>query len=173
MRKTQKIRYAFFGSVVTFVALVIVSMGVSPLIAQRNGVSRSEDPDEASIFDEIQCTKLTVVDKAGKKAIVLDAMEEANHIILYDQTGDPGLHLWVSEGQHSITVLDNRLQAGVSIASGENGKGISIHDKSGKVALNLFVTQTLMGTGIVIYDQAGNIKWTTPVSPRRSGEDEQ
>ncbi len=105
MCNKQKIRYAFFGSVVTFALMAMVAVGVSPLIAQRDGMSRSEDPDEASRFDEIQCTKLTVVDKAGKKAIVLDAMEEANHIVLYDQKGHPGLHLWASEGEHSINVL--------------------------------------------------------------------
>ena len=170
MCNKQKIRYAVFGSVVTFALMAMVAIGVSPLIAQRNGVSRSEDPDEASRFDEIQCTKLTVVDKAGKKAIVLDAMEEANHIILYDQKGHPGLHLWASEGQHSINVLGNGSQTGVSIASGENGNGISIHDNAGKVALNLFVTQTLMGTGIVVYDQTGNVKWVTPASPPSTGE---
>lgn len=159
MRHKQNIRYAVFGSMITFVVLVIVSMGVSPLIAQKNGV-----------FDEIQCDQLTVVDKAGKKAIVLNAMAEANHIILYDQKGQPGIHLWSSEGYHSISVLDDSTQTGVSIASGENGKGISIHDNAGKVALNLFVTQTLMGTGIVVYDQAGNIKWATPASPPSTGE---
>ena len=87
MSNAQKIRYAVLGSVIMFVVMVMVAMGVSPLIAQKNGV-----------FDEIQCRQLTVVDKVGKKAIVLNAMEEANHILLYDQKGQPGLHLWASEG---------------------------------------------------------------------------
>lgn len=82
MHKKQKIRYAVFGSVITFVLMVMVAIGVSPLIALNNGV-----------FDEIQCTQLTVVDKAGKKAIVLNAMEEANHIMLFDKKETPVLHL--------------------------------------------------------------------------------
>ena len=153
MSNTQKIRYAVFGSVITLVLMVIVAMGVSPLIARNNGV-----------FDEIQCRQLTVVDKAGKKAIVLDAMEEANHILLYDQKGRPGLHLWASEGQHSINVLDDSNQTGVHLVSRENGNAISIHS-NGKAVLNLFVREPPIGTGIVIRDQAGNIKWTTPVPP--------
>ena len=91
-----------------------------------------------------------MVDKAGKKAIVLDAMEEANHILLYDQKETPALHLWVSEGEHSIGVLNETLQTAVSLVSRENGNGISIHDKAGKAALNLFVTQTPMGNGISV-----------------------
>jgi hypothetical protein len=163
MSNTQKIRYAVFGSVITFVVLVIVAMGVSPLIARNNGV-----------FDEIQCRQLTVVDKAGKKAIVLNAMEEANHILLYDQKGHLGLHLWASEGYHSISVLDDSNQTGVSLVSRENGNAISIHS-NGKVALDLFVREPPIGTGIVIRDQAGNIKWTTlaPIVPFPTAEGEQ
>ena len=159
MSNKQKIRYAVLGSVITFVGMMIVAMGVSPLIAQKNGV-----------FDEVQCTKLTVVDKAGKPAIVLNAIDEANHIMLFDKKGKPGVHLWVSEGQHSIAVLDEVGQTAVSLRALENGNGISIHDKAGKVALNLFVTQTPMGNGIVVYDQAGNIKWAIPISPPTGGE---
>ncbi len=163
MSNTQKIRYAVLGSVITFVVLVMVAMGGFPLIAQRNGVSHSEDPDASSVFDEIQCRQLTVVDKAGKKAIVLNAMEEANHILLYDQKGRPGLHLWASEGQHSISVLDHSNQTGVSLFSHENINAISILS-NGKAALNLFVGEPPIGTSIVIRDQAGNIKWATPVT---------
>lgn len=153
MSNTQKIRYAVLGSVIMFVVMVMVAMGVSPLIAQKK-----------SVFDEIQCRQLTVVDKAGKKAIVLNAMEEANHILLYDQKGHPGLHLWASEGQHSISVLDDSTQTGVSLVSRENGNALSIYS-NGKVVLSLFVREPPIGTGIVIHDQAGNIKWTTPVTP--------
>ena len=115
MGSKQKIRYAVFGSVITFVLMVVVAIGVSPLIVQKNGV-----------FDEIQCTQLTVVDKAGKKAMLLNAMEEANHIMLFDKKGVPGLHLWVSEEQHSIGVLDKVGQTAVSLRARENGNGISI-----------------------------------------------
>ena len=69
MRNKQNIRYVVLGSVMTAIGIVMVAMGVS---SQKNGV-----------FDEIQCTQLTVVDKAGKKAILLNAMEEANHILLF------------------------------------------------------------------------------------------
>lgn len=59
MSSTQKIRYAVFGSVITFV-LMMVGQGISPLIAEKNGVSHSKDPNASSVFDEIQCTKLTL-----------------------------------------------------------------------------------------------------------------
>ena len=159
MRNKQQIRYAVFGSVITFVLIVMVATGVSPLIALNNGV-----------FDEIQCRQLTVVDKAGKKAIVLNAMEEANHIMVFDQKETPALHLWASEGQHSIGVLDKVGQTAVSLRALESGNGLSIHDKAGKIALNLFVTQTPMGNGIVVYNQEGNIKWAIPITPPTEGK---
>ena len=158
MNNKRKIYYAVWGMVITFVGIGMGAMVTSSLIAQKNGV-----------FDEIQCTKLTVVDKTGKPAIVLNTIDEANHIMLFDKKGKPGIHLWVSEGQHSIGVLDETGQTAVSLRALENGNGISIHDTAGKVALNLFVTQTPMGNGIVVYDQAGNIKWTTPVTPPTGG----
>ena len=87
----------------------------------------------------------------------------------FDKKETPGLHLWVSEGPHSIGVLDKVGQTAVSLRALENGNGLSIHDKAGKIALNLFVTQTPMGNGIVVYDQASNIQWTIPATPSTGG----
>ncbi len=72
--------------------------------------------------------------------------------------------------------FDDSSQTGVRLVSRENGNAISIHS-NGKVALDLFVNEPPIGTGIVIRDQAGNIKWTTPVIgpvvPSPTGEGKQ
>ena len=52
-----------------------------PLIAQHDGV-----------FDEIQCSKLRMVNISGKNAVLLDAAYDSNGVVVYDKEGNKRLH---------------------------------------------------------------------------------
>ncbi len=86
MKKKVSVRDMVLGAGIMLVGLGIGAIVSPPLIAQRYGV-----------FGEIQCTRLTVVDESGNKAIVLaggDGGEyEENHLSIYYPQGEEGIRL--------------------------------------------------------------------------------
>ena len=76
MNQKQRFGYTTLGAVIMLVGIGMVSIVSPPLIAQRDGV-----------FGEIECTKLRVVDKAGKTAVRLSADENGNHVTVVDKMG--------------------------------------------------------------------------------------
>jgi hypothetical protein len=76
MNHKQKLGYIVLGAVIMLVGIGIGVVVSPPLIAQRN-----------EVFGEIECTKLTVVDKSWKSAIELATDEDGSHIRINDKTG--------------------------------------------------------------------------------------
>ena len=78
MKRRICVRSMGLGAVIMLIGLAVGAIVSPPLIAQRNGV-----------FDEIQCTKLTVVDNMGEKAVVLRSDKKTgNRVIVLDNMGN-------------------------------------------------------------------------------------
>ena len=101
MNHRQKFGYTVLGAVIMLVGIGVGSIVSPPLIAQRDGV-----------FGEIECTKLKVVDKAGKAAISLFADEDQNYVVLYDKA---------------------RQEWAVALVAGEEHNDVVIYDKAGGI----------------------------------------
>ncbi|RKU08580.1 hypothetical protein C6502_15325 [Candidatus Poribacteria bacterium] len=122
MNHKQKVGYMALGAVIMLVGLAVGAIVSPPLIAQSNGV-----------FDEIRCSKLTVVDKNGNEGIIVVSMEEGNGVIILDEDGKTAIELsaFASKPQFYPNAL-------VAIA------------------------KSPLLNGIKIYDEAGEIKWKAP-----------
>ena len=69
MNHKQKLGYILLGAGIMAVGITIGQFITPDIEAQNSGV-----------FDEIQCSKLTMVGKARKEAVVLTANEEGNRV---------------------------------------------------------------------------------------------
>ena len=76
MNHKQKLGYTVLGAVIMLIGIGVGSIVCPPLVAQRNGV-----------FDEIVCSKLTVVDEMGKVAIRSAALKTGHSILIFDDKG--------------------------------------------------------------------------------------
>ena len=172
MNYKQKLGYTVLGAVIMLIGLGLGAIVSPPLIAQRNGV-----------FDEIECSKLTVVDRSGERAIDLSTNLLGNTITVYDREGNQRVGLLVDD-ESSIVYLKNKLgNTGVGLASEEDnvitvydklskpavtlhsadimGNGMLITDKAGSTAIQL-ESGTTYGNSISVWDKAGQISWSTP-----------
>ena len=74
MNRKQKLGYILIGAGIMALGITI-GQSVTPNIeAQSNGV-----------FDEITCRRLKIVDKLGRDAIILNAGEETNSMLIFDK----------------------------------------------------------------------------------------
>ena len=58
------------------------------------------------MFGDITCRSLTVLDKEGKKAILLDAYGDGNTIIVNDMNGKTAAYMGSIEGSNSVSIFD-------------------------------------------------------------------
>ena len=97
MNYKQELGYTTLGA-----AIMLIGMWLSPLIsppvtAQHNGV-----------FDKIQCTSLTVVDKQGKPAVVLYSTEEwGNSVNVANKQGKLAVRLASHKDENGVVVVYN------------------------------------------------------------------
>ena len=172
MNYKQKLGYTFLGAAIMLVGLGIGAVVSPPLIAQRNGV-----------FDEIECSKLTVVDRNGERAIDLSTNILGNTITVYDREGNQRVGLLVDD-ESSIVYLKNKFgNTGIGLAAEDDnvitvydklstpvvtlhssdiiGNGMLITDKAGSTAIQLESGATY-GNSISVWDKASNISWSVP-----------
>ena len=105
MNRLQKFLYTLWGAVIMAIGITIGAIVCSPLVAQENG-----------FFDKVVCHELEVVDKDGKKAIVLQSNrgdDSANRVIIYDpenkRANVVGVELVSDEGFiNSVRIKDKR-----------------------------------------------------------------
>ena len=151
MNHKQKLGYTVLGAVIMLVGLGIGAIVSPPLIAQSDGV-----------FDEIRCSKLTVVDKNGKPAIVLATIEGLNGVTIFDKAGKIAINLVsLNRRGNSITVANRAGGPAIFLGVTEDGNYVFVVNKAGKQAVGLSSDNEL-GNFVTIYDGAGNIKWTAP-----------
>ena len=173
MNYKQKLGYTLLGAAVMAVGIIIGQLSTPNIEAQSNGV-----------FDEIQCNKLTVVDRWARPAIILYAVEHGNGILVNNTADEPTLFLVASEDEHSlifantvgnpavrlmsnkeegnrISVIDNAGKEAVLLHGGETGNGVFVRDKAGDTAMSLLVNKFL-GNKITVSETALNNRWETP-----------
>ena len=150
MKRKICVRSMFLGAVIMLIGLSVGAIVSPPLIAQRNGV-----------FDEIQCTKLTVVDNMGKKAVELDGSERVNEIVVYNKQGGRGVVLHNSELGSFVTLADKQGKGAIVLSSygdlvaKEDWSSVTIYNKQGKGVVMLHSTE-YGGRVDVLNNQAKN-----------------
>ena len=148
MNYRQKLGYTILGSVIMLIGMSVSSILSPPSVAQNNGV-----------FDEIQCNKLTVVNKAGRPAILLASTEgEMNFIGISNPVGEPASILYSSGKENGLSIHNQAGTLTVNARSTEQGGDIRLFNEEEKPAIALLggLTSNESGNGIILYNQVGD-----------------
>ena len=158
MTYKQKFRYTLLGTVTMLIGLAVGVIISPPLIAQRSGG-----------IDEIVCSKLTIVDKYGEPAIVLDITEESgNAIKIFNFEGKKGAqlsagggsHLYLnnSSGEKVFRVFATDLFTTMDINHGDKGTGIACRVFNGRSSsMEIYTPLRKGGLELLASYQVGNI----------------
>ena len=108
MQNKQKLGYMALGAGILALGIIIGQWVTPDIEAQNNGV-----------FDKITCRELEVVDKDGKKAIVLQSSEEGvSRIVVYESQNNranvAGITMAVADYANQVIIADKT----------HNGEGI-------------------------------------------------
>ena len=107
MNHKQKLGYTLLGAGIMALGITIGQFVTPDIEAQRNGV-----------FNEITCRKLTVVDKTGKDAIILDAggLPGRNYIEILNPHGKDAFRVSASRISTNLSMMNSEgfLNAGLS-----------------------------------------------------------
>ncbi len=108
MNHKQKLGYILLGAGIMAVGITIGQFITPDIEAQSNGV-----------FNEITCRKLTVVDTAGKDAIVLNATRFTRHnqIVLFNTDGKEAVTLNSAGDYNGILVHNHKGEAMIGLTS--------------------------------------------------------
>ena len=154
MNHKQKLGYILLGAGIMALGIIIGQWVTPDIEAQADGV-----------FDEIRCSKLTVVDKVGNRAIVLDSHKGGNGITVYEAS-NRAIVLFSNNSASSVSVLDKAGNRVVYLDNHKGGSGITVSDEAGNPAMSLISTNSSAPSGgdnfITIHDRAGNIRWEAP-----------
>ncbi len=131
MNHKQKFLYTLLGAGIMAVGITIGQFITSDIEAQSHGV-----------FDKIICRELEVVDKDGKKAIVLRSNEDYNKVIVYNpqskRANVVGVRLVAFDnGNNAVQVCDKQGGVGVVLSSTNIGNAMSITRSQEKSAIML------------------------------------
>ena len=186
MKRRICVRSMGLGAVIMLIGLAVGAIVSPPLIAHGGaGV--------IGVFGEIVCTGLTVIDKDGNKAIVLNAEKWGNEVSVYDKKGNEVAILHADrpspagQGGNGVSVYDSHSNGRAHLrADKEWGNGVFVYDWHGNGAAFLISTEignrvsvnrafthgqaaidlrAYHGNGITLYDTEGNIKWEKWVEP--------
>ena len=173
MNYKQKLGYTALGAVIMLVGLGLGAIVSPPLIAQKDGA-----------LDEIQCSRLTVVDKTGQSVVAMGTDEEGrNTITLFNEVGKEAVHLFADKQQTSVKISRPSGTEAIHLFGAERLGAILLDDDAGKIAVSLSVadkvtrgvllfdeegesavtlTSNILGNNVTVYDSAGNKKWVAP-----------
>ena len=144
MNYKQKFRYTVLGALIMLVGLGLGAIVSPPLIAQKY-----------SLLDEVRCTKLTVVDKYDKPAMILSSDEATgNGIILFDQAGKEAAVLLASKQTNSLGIYNKVGIPAVSLGSSEKGSDLMLVNEEGKMAISLIAVKGL-GRILTVFNEEG------------------
>ncbi len=119
MNHKQKLMYMLLGAGIMAIGIIIGQVVTPNIEARSNGV-----------FDEIQCTKLTVVDKAGKDAIVLKPhpLSFGNEILIFAPDGKEAIRLSAGRLVNSIGINNQAGKRQVGLSAFTDRNLMFIHD---------------------------------------------
>ena len=115
MNHKQKLGYTLLGAGIMAVGITIGQWVTPDIKAQNN-----------SVFDEIRCSKLTVVDKNGNEGVILVSLEEGSGVIVLDEHGKTAIEL----SAFASKPLYNAIQA---IERSPLLNVIKIYDEAGEI----------------------------------------
>ena len=126
MNTKQKLGYTIFGAVIMLVGMSVGSILSPTLIAQQNGV-----------FDEIQCTKLTVVNELGEERIRIDAPGRFASFRMFDGDDTP-FRLYHSDNHVSMSLNSDPssdFAGSIDLSASNTGSGLELN--MGRHEMNL------------------------------------
>lgn len=175
MNYKQKLAYMVLGAAILALGIVIGQFLTPEIEAQNN-----------DLFDEVRCSKLTVVDEQGRDAIVLSRITDDDRgMIIYNSAGKQGFSVGVSDIGTGLIAYDSQERSlfrlfaikgvctlGLFFDNGENAVHLGALETAGAGRLSVANRKTeaqiqlgsgeLFGTYIKIDDNAGNTKWSAP-----------
>ena len=150
MNSKQKVGYMALGAAILAVGIVIGQLVTPDITAQNNGV-----------FDEIRCSKLTVVDETGNTALLLVDDKEMRGVVIYDKTGNLAAFIGSSPIANYVLISDKTGNPAASLGSNANGNSVNLQGKAGKEKISMLAHEEY-GNVISIRDRAGNVTWQAP-----------
>ena len=123
-----KLVYAGFGCLFGSLC-TIMGMLASPVTAQRDK------------FDEIECTKLTVVDKDGKMRVRLATTEYGGVVSALGKDGKSGALLRADEHGGRVSALGKDGKSGAGLSITEHGGSVDALGKDGESWALLSITE--------------------------------
>ena len=133
-----KFAYAGFGALLLFIGMLL-----SPVTAQRDR------------FDEIECTKLTVVDKDGKMRVRLTTTEHGGFVSAIGKDGKSAAALSITEHGGRVSAIGKDGKPAALLDINEHGGLVYVKGKGDGAAL---MAINEYGTGVVFTrDKNGNL----------------
>ena len=125
MNYKQKLGYTVLGAVIMLVGLGLGAIVAPPLIAQ-----------DTRLFDEIMCTRLTVLNRQGNPAFILGSDGENNTFGAFNPQGNAAIALTSTDETNSLSLATPDGQLGVLINSSNTDTNLALH-QAGKLAIVL------------------------------------
>lgn len=148
MNHKQKLGYMALGAGILALGIIIGQFVTPDIEAQSNGV-----------FDEIQCKKLTVGDKWGKR---IELGEHGNNVTIYDSTGGIKFDLGkIGADGFGFNVFGRSIYSGNKIVlfSDKDGSSFFVRHHGGP---GIYITAGEDMGMIKIIDKEGRINFVTP-----------
>ena len=123
MNHKQKLGYMALGAGVLAIGIIIGQVITPDIEAQSNGV-----------FDEIQCTRLTVVDKQGDVAVLLATGEDGGLVLVYGKE-DGGSAGMTTDEHGGLVLVYGKDGGGTRIGIGEHSGVVKVYGKDGGSAV--------------------------------------
>ena len=126
MNYRQKLGYTLLGAVIMLTGMTVDSILAPPSVAQRNG-----------IFDEIECSELTVRGPNGKRAITLSSHPTSGtEINLYDQAGTRRINVQ-ADTDGSYMKINHKGTPSITIIADKDGVILTMDNAQGKELIHL------------------------------------
>ena len=146
MNYRQKLGYTVLGAVIMLIGLGIGAIVTTPLVAQNDG-----------LFDEIQCSRLTVVDNYGKPAVILSSNEvDGNFMLLYNLAGKRAAVLLADDNRAKLSLYNQAGKDAVRLESFDGSRDIALYDESGNKAIGLIAAEDF-GRMVQVFNKEGKL----------------
>lgn len=136
---------------------MLVGMGIGAIISPP---LTAQDSVKKGVFDEIECRRLIVRDKTGKKAVALYAEALGNGVALYNSEGERVVILSAGKrgSGNSVTIRNESAKDMINLfASEQLGTTLFIKSPAGKGRISLLARQS--ENSVTIRDKAGETLW--------------
>lgn len=148
MNFKQKLGYMFIGCLFTIAGYILASLGGETTHAQQN----------EQVIDKIVCREMEVVNKEGKRIILMDPLFEGGAVQVFNKEGVNIASIRAdSVGGGVMDVYNAAGKSGVRIGAGiHNGNGgVEVYNAAGKPSVD--VVADGKGGIVGVYNAAGKV----------------